>query len=155
MDVDSVQSFASRRWLRRLGQFSRDERPSVAMPLAESTHCSALRRPKQARAGEEESEVKYKAEFRKTLSLRWQAPSTTCLKTTQERCLLPGGRTAGQCGSCRFFPLQVLLGCVSSELTQAGSFFWWSRPPAVIPQECPLLVRSLEEHSFRLSIDSS
>ena len=53
LDVDSVQSAANQRRLRRLRQFLRHERLSVAMALAESEHHSALRRPKQARAREE------------------------------------------------------------------------------------------------------
>ena len=53
-----------RRRERRLRQFLRHERLDVAMALAETTHHSALRRPKQARG--EESEVKYTAEFRNT-----------------------------------------------------------------------------------------
>ena len=68
---------------------------SVATALAESTHHSALRGPKQARAGGGESEAKYTAEFWTTpLPFRQQSPSTTCSTTTLGRCLLPCGHTA-------------------------------------------------------------
>ena len=57
MDVDSAPGAAMRRRQRRLRQFLRHERLSVAMALAEFTHHSALRRPALARARGEESEM--------------------------------------------------------------------------------------------------
>ena len=56
---------AARRRQRRLRQFLRHERLSVAMALAESQHHTS-RGQKKARAGEEESEMKYTAKFRTT-----------------------------------------------------------------------------------------
>ena len=56
MNVNSATG-AMRRRQRRLRQFLRHERLSVAMALAEFTHHTALRRPTMARAGGEESEM--------------------------------------------------------------------------------------------------
>ena len=58
MDVDSAKG-AARRRQRRLRQFLRHERLSVAMALAEFTHHTALRRPTIARAREEESKMNF------------------------------------------------------------------------------------------------
>ena len=64
MDVDSARSATMRRRQRRLRQFLRHERLSVAVAPAESTHHNALRRPEQARAGEEDHEINYTATVR-------------------------------------------------------------------------------------------
>ena len=56
---------ARRRRERRLRSMLRHERMSVGMALAEKLHHSA-QRPEMARAGEEESEMKYTAKFRTT-----------------------------------------------------------------------------------------
>ena len=60
------RSAAQRRRGRRLRAAWRREQQSIAQALAAFTHHSALRGPKKARAGEEESEVHYTAEVRKT-----------------------------------------------------------------------------------------
>ena len=64
MDVERA-SAAQRRRGRRLRAASRHERQSIAMALAESQH-HISRGQKKARAGEEESEMKYTAKFRTT-----------------------------------------------------------------------------------------
>ena len=59
---------AMRRRQRRLRQWLRHERLSVAMALAESNHHAAPRGQKMARARGVEREVNYTATFRKRLS---------------------------------------------------------------------------------------
>ena len=59
MDVHSVQIAASRRRLRRRRQFLRRELLRVAMALAESTHHTAPRGQRRARAGEEENKTNH------------------------------------------------------------------------------------------------
>ena len=54
---DADASGAARRRQRRLRQWLRHERLSVAMALAEYNHHSALRRPTMARARRDESEM--------------------------------------------------------------------------------------------------
>ena len=61
---DAKASAAARRRQRRLRQWLRHERLSVAMALAEMSHHTAPRGPKTARAGEEDYEMHYTATVR-------------------------------------------------------------------------------------------
>ena len=66
MAVDSAPGAAMRRRQRKLRQFLRHERLSVAMALAEFTHHTAPRRPTMARARGEESDEMNNAMGQKT-----------------------------------------------------------------------------------------
>ena len=78
---------AAQRWKgRRLRAARRHEQQSIAQTLAVFTHHCTLRGPKKARAGEEECEVHYTAEVRKT-----PPPQPVLFKLFDEK---PGGGAA-------------------------------------------------------------
>ena len=97
-----VMSAAQLRRQRRLRSWWRHEQQSIAAALATFQHHSALRGQKMARAGEEESELRYTAKVRKTpLPSRC---SSACTKKSPAGCGLPAwqsrrGRRSGSSGA--------------------------------------------------------
>ena len=136
---DANASGAARRRQRRLRQWLRHERLSVAMALAEYNHHSALRRPTMARARGEEREM-YNATGQTTPVPRAASTNCTSAWMTTRMCLPPGrwllmssGRGCGFCGApWSSLETSFLWFLLSPILRRRWWTSWWKCLPATI-----------------------